>query len=416
MVKLAMAISQTEAAGGGSGRRARRVAAQRHVRRRPRAVTPARGRCVVRMRGPHPPPARLPARQSNPMHPRSGQPAAPAPAPAAAPDPAKPAAPPGQQPEGRGLNSMGSMLRALRSTLSTAAAAAATAAAAGLPTCAGCGRPAGGDGSPVLQAQGKNYHSSCFVCAGCHKPLVDATGGGGGFQFNLGEDGQAYHPACHKELFHPRCSVCADFIPQAADGRVEWNEHPFWKARGRLGGGEYWRLAGAGVCGSPRCTMGRARRRGVGWRRTRGRRGGRALAASAAPARSHLGPPFIPTGPEVLPRPHQRRHALVLRLRPHGAPRRGLGGAQGRRRRPAAVPRVPRHRGAGLEGRAAPLWRGGFGEGGVDGVGGGVGGGASRAAARGAAGRARRASQPLGRRHALASECVSVAPPPPSAA
>jgi hypothetical protein len=106
---------------------------------------------------------------------------------------------------------MGSMLIALRSTLSTAAVATATAVAAGLPTCAGCGRPAGGDGCPMLQAQGKSFHPACFVCAGGHKPLVDPTGGGGGLQFNLGEDGQAYHPVCHKE---PRRSVCADFIPQ----------------------------------------------------------------------------------------------------------------------------------------------------------------------------------------------------------
>ena len=50
-----------------------------------------------------------------------------------------------------------------------------------------------------------------FRCTHCSQPLGDGT-------FSVGEDGQPYHRACHKQRFHPRCSVCKDFIPPTQVG------------------------------------------------------------------------------------------------------------------------------------------------------------------------------------------------------
>eukprot|EP00878_Enallax_costatus_P028415 GHUV01030692.1.p1 GENE.GHUV01030692.1~~GHUV01030692.1.p1 ORF type:complete len:380 (+),score=79.94 GHUV01030692.1:399-1538(+) len=93
-------------------------------------------------------------------------------------------------------------------------------------TCAGCGRSVGF--GPSLRASGQQWHPECFRCAGCGQPL---TGTGGDMTFAVGQDGQPYHKACHKELYHPKCGVCHDFIPTRADGRTEWREHPFWKVK-----------------------------------------------------------------------------------------------------------------------------------------------------------------------------------------
>lgn len=91
-------------------------------------------------------------------------------------------------------------------------------------SCDGCGRAIGL--GPTLRALGKQWHVGCFRCAGCQRPM---DLGGGNMTFSVGQDGQPYHAHCHKQLHHPRCSVCGDFIPMRADGRIEWQENPFWK-------------------------------------------------------------------------------------------------------------------------------------------------------------------------------------------
>ena len=40
-----------------------------------------------------------------------------------------------------------------------------------------------------------------------------------------------YHPACHKQAFHPRCAVCAQWVPDQPGGRIVWSEVPFWGDR-----------------------------------------------------------------------------------------------------------------------------------------------------------------------------------------
>ncbi|KAG4968307.1 hypothetical protein JHK87_033958 [Glycine soja] len=37
-----------------------------------------------------------------------------------------------------------------------------------------------------------------------------------------------YHKSCYKELRHPRCDVCKNFIPPNSAGLIEYRAHPFW--------------------------------------------------------------------------------------------------------------------------------------------------------------------------------------------
>lgn len=82
--------------------------------------------------------------------------------------------------------------------------------------CAGCGRPLFGLGSlfgnsgRYITALHRCWHPDCFNCAACGQ----AFGGVGEMQFLAGErDGLPYHLDCHKQLFHPRCSVCKGNLP-----------------------------------------------------------------------------------------------------------------------------------------------------------------------------------------------------------
>ncbi|GBF95244.1 hypothetical protein Rsub_08275 [Raphidocelis subcapitata] len=122
--------------------------------------------------------------------------------------------------DGGRAGGLGGLLRAVRSGLSSGADAL------GLPRCAGCGGAVGGVGEAFLNAQGATWHAGCFRCAGCSQPLTG--GGGGGFQYTIHE-GKPYHAACGRELFHPRCCVCRELIPQSPDGRIQWQTHAFWR-------------------------------------------------------------------------------------------------------------------------------------------------------------------------------------------
>ena len=81
--------------------------------------------------------------------------------------------------------------------------------------CAGCGRSLPGFWSlgQTIQAAGRRYHAGCFACAGCKRPL-------GAGVFTQGQDQQLYHQACHKKQFHPKCAVCAEFLPQQVRPRM----------------------------------------------------------------------------------------------------------------------------------------------------------------------------------------------------
>ncbi|KAG1654605.1 hypothetical protein FOA52_009531 [Chlamydomonas sp. UWO 241] len=97
-------------------------------------------------------------------------------------------------------------------------------------TCKGCGMPFL-PGTSYTQAMGGHWHQSCLLCQGCRQPLTSAGPSGTQQQSVVGADGKPYHAACHKAKFHPKCDVCGDFLPQLANGSVQYKEVPFWKQR-----------------------------------------------------------------------------------------------------------------------------------------------------------------------------------------
>ncbi|KAK1409427.1 hypothetical protein QVD17_35953 [Tagetes erecta] len=51
----------------------------------------------------------------------------------------------------------------------------------------------------------------------------------GGLKKPNGKD--AYHKICFKELTHPKCEVCFQFIPTNGAGLIEYRCHPFWSQK-----------------------------------------------------------------------------------------------------------------------------------------------------------------------------------------
>lgn len=102
--------------------------------------------------------------------------------------------------------------------------------------CTGCGKSVMSLGalfsgrSNYITALGRSYHPECFRCRWCEHVITPE--GGGGVQFCMGPaDGAPYHPACHRQAFHPRCCVCAEFVPTQPGGRIVWTSVPFWDDR-----------------------------------------------------------------------------------------------------------------------------------------------------------------------------------------
>ncbi|KAL4528678.1 hypothetical protein Ndes2437A_g03227 [Nannochloris sp. 'desiccata'] len=72
-----------------------------------------------------------------------------------------------------------------------------------------------------ITALGKNWHPKCLKCSICHQTLSA--------QFTVSETGEPMHPACHQNSFHPRCTVCSNFLPQeSGSNRIVWQVSPFW--------------------------------------------------------------------------------------------------------------------------------------------------------------------------------------------
>ncbi|KAL9673867.1 hypothetical protein QQ045_030129 [Rhodiola kirilowii] len=70
-----------------------------------------------------------------------------------------------------------------------------------------------------LGCMGMIFHPECFRCRACNHPITE-------HEFSLaGKD--AYHKSCFKELTHPRCGVCHQFIPINGAGLIEYRCHPF---------------------------------------------------------------------------------------------------------------------------------------------------------------------------------------------
>ncbi|KAG0617179.1 hypothetical protein M758_5G170200 [Ceratodon purpureus] len=91
----------------------------------------------------------------------------------------------------------------------------------GMSVCAGCNESLGY--GRFLSCLGKNWHPNCFCCKLCSKAIADR-------EFSV-QGSEAYHRECYKELFHPKCEVCLNFIPTNPAGLIEYRSHPFWNQK-----------------------------------------------------------------------------------------------------------------------------------------------------------------------------------------
>ncbi|KAL3523902.1 hypothetical protein ACH5RR_016736 [Cinchona calisaya] len=87
--------------------------------------------------------------------------------------------------------------------------------------CGGCNHEIGSGN--YLGCMGKFFHPDCFQCHACGYPITE-------FEFSL-SGGNSYHKSCFKELAHPKCEVCNQFIPTNGAGLIEYRCHPFWSQK-----------------------------------------------------------------------------------------------------------------------------------------------------------------------------------------
>ncbi|KAG9130800.1 hypothetical protein Leryth_020020 [Lithospermum erythrorhizon] len=91
----------------------------------------------------------------------------------------------------------------------------------GYKICEGCKREIGYGN--YLGCMGSFFHPECFRCRACGSQITER-------EFSLsGKD--SYHKSCFKELTHPKCQVCHQFIPINSAGLIEYRCHPFWSQK-----------------------------------------------------------------------------------------------------------------------------------------------------------------------------------------
>ncbi|XP_057819323.1 LIM domain-containing protein HDR3 isoform X1 [Cryptomeria japonica] len=91
----------------------------------------------------------------------------------------------------------------------------------GCRICAGCNHEIGY--GRFLSCMGAVWHPHCFRCHACHQAISER-------EFSMSGN-NPYHKACYKELHHPKCDVCHQFIPTNRAGLIEYRAHPFWQQR-----------------------------------------------------------------------------------------------------------------------------------------------------------------------------------------
>ncbi|KAA8539672.1 hypothetical protein F0562_026364 [Nyssa sinensis] len=87
--------------------------------------------------------------------------------------------------------------------------------------CGGCKHEIGYGN--YLGCMGTFFHPECFRCYSCGSPITE-------LEFSL-SGRNAYHKSCFKELTHPKCEVCHQFIPTNRAGLIEYRCHPFWSQK-----------------------------------------------------------------------------------------------------------------------------------------------------------------------------------------
>ncbi|KAK1415534.1 hypothetical protein QVD17_31317 [Tagetes erecta] len=87
--------------------------------------------------------------------------------------------------------------------------------------CGGCNHGIGYNS--YLGFMGTFFHPECFRCHACGYPITE-------HEFSLSGN-NSYHKSCFKELTHPKCEVCFQYIPTNATGLIEYRCHPFWSQK-----------------------------------------------------------------------------------------------------------------------------------------------------------------------------------------
>ncbi|XP_020597424.1 protein DA1-related 2 isoform X2 [Phalaenopsis equestris] len=88
----------------------------------------------------------------------------------------------------------------------------------GFRLCGGCKQEIGC--GHYLSCMGTFWHPQCFRCYSCAQPISET-------EFSL-SGSYPYHKKCYKELHHPKCDICNQFIPTNLSGLIEYRAHPFW--------------------------------------------------------------------------------------------------------------------------------------------------------------------------------------------
>ncbi|CAL9166322.1 unnamed protein product [Musa hybrid cultivar] len=88
----------------------------------------------------------------------------------------------------------------------------------GFRICAGCNTEIGH--GRFLSCMDAYWHPECFRCHACSQPISD-------YEFSMSGK-YPYHKSCYKELYHPKCDVCKQFIPTNMNGFIEYRALPFW--------------------------------------------------------------------------------------------------------------------------------------------------------------------------------------------
>ncbi|XP_009797651.1 protein DA1-related 2-like isoform X1 [Nicotiana sylvestris] len=87
--------------------------------------------------------------------------------------------------------------------------------------CSGCHGDIGSGN--YLGCMGTFFHPNCFRCRACGYPITE-------YEFSLSGNNY-YHKSCFREMTHPKCEVCYQFIPTNAAGLIEYRCHPFWSQK-----------------------------------------------------------------------------------------------------------------------------------------------------------------------------------------
>ncbi|KAH0457990.1 hypothetical protein IEQ34_013305 [Dendrobium chrysotoxum] len=88
----------------------------------------------------------------------------------------------------------------------------------GFRLCGGCKHEIGY--GHYLSCMGTFWHPHCFRCYSCGQQISET-------EFSL-SGSYPYHKTCYKELHHPKCDICNQFIPTNLAGLIEYRAHPFW--------------------------------------------------------------------------------------------------------------------------------------------------------------------------------------------